>query len=360
MCAGRSHSNLSPYRGSFLSDRSSKIIAVKPVADPNNSFTRLFSDAIARQGYEVRDFEWENIVDAGADAAILHWPFELLGIGGFKGIFRYLNVYRKLADARANGTRIIWVAHDARPHGGGRLSSLLMQRFIRMIDGILYLSHHSADLIRQLYALPEHIVQATTVHGHYMDVMETPFRSPLPIRERVQLVFFGQIRRYKNVEKLAMIVAGLSSELSLTIAGRRGHEDVACEIERIARDAPNISLDLRSDALPDVAIEQCVDEGHGVVLPYRAILNSGAAIFALSRGRPVLAPHTGSLPELQAAVGEQWLQLYKGDIDAATLQGFADRLRRHPPAGRPDLAAYSWARVGEDVDALLRSVIERG
>lgn len=347
-------------RGSFLSGRSNTIIAIKPASDPNNSFTSLFSDAVARQGYEVRDFDWDAIAHGDADVAILHWPFELLGVGGYRGIFPYLKHYRRLANARANGTRIIWVAHDARPHGGGRISSLLMRRFIRLIDGILYLSHHSAELISQSYVLPGRIAQVTTVHGHYLDVMETPLRPPPPVGERIQLAFFGQIRRYKNVEKLARIVAGSPSGMSLAVAGRRGHEDVASEIERIARNAANITLDLRSDALPDAAIEDCVDRGHGVVLPYRAILNSGAAIFALSRGRPVLAPHTGSLPELQAMVGEQWLQLYNGDLDAVTLQCFVDRLRLHFPTGRPDLAALSWDQVGADVDALLRSVIQHG
>jgi beta-1,4-mannosyltransferase len=340
-------------RGSYLSDRSSKIIAIKPVSDPNNSFTRLFSDAVARQGYAVRDFGWKGIERGGVDAVIFHWPFELLGIGGFKGILPYLKNYGRLRKARARGTRIIWIAHDARPHDGGRLSALLMQRFLRLIDGILYLSHHSAELIGQLYAVPERIVQATTVHGHYVDVMETPVQSPPQIGERVQLAFFGQIRRYKNVEKLAEIVAGVPLAMSLAIAGRRSHEDIAVQLEAIATSAANIALDLRMESLPDADIERLVDGAQGIVLPYRAILNSGAAIFALSRGRPVLAPNIGSLPELQAIVGSEWLQLYDGDISAAHVKRFADWLRNRPPIAQPDLSALSWDRVGRDVAGLI-------
>ncbi|MGE3745660.1 MAG: hypothetical protein AB7G25_08150, partial [Sphingomonadaceae bacterium] len=337
-------------------NRSDKIIAVKPLDDPSNSFVRLFSGAVAQQGYQIRDFDWRGIAGSGVDAAILHWPYELLGLGGVKGIGRYLDFYRKMAAARKAGTKIIWVAHNARPHDGGWMSSLLMRRFIASIDGILHLSHHSRELVDALYAPPSRIAQAETVHGHYLDVMETPAHAASDLGQGVRLAYFGQVRRYKNVELLAGVVAGLP-EVSLVVAGRRSHVDVAASIEAVAASAPNITLDMRSEPLPDADIERCVDEAHGIVLPYRAILNSGAAIFALSRGRPVLAPRTGSLPELQQMIGEDWVQLYDGEINRKTVAAFAEWLRGRPLQGKPDLAPLSWARVGKDVAGLLDTVI---
>jgi glycosyltransferase involved in cell wall biosynthesis len=338
-------------------NRSDKLIAIKPVADPGNSFVRLFSDAIARQGYQIRDFDWNGIAKADVQAAILHWPQELIGFGGIRGVGRYLGFYRRLMDARERGIKIIWVAHNARPHDGGWVSSLLMRRFIRAIDGIIHLSRHSHALIDLLYSPPDRIIQAETVHGHYCDVMQTPLHSAPPVGALVKLAYFGQIRRYKNAELLARIAAELPSEVALTISGRRSHEDVAAQIEQIAAAAPNITLDVRRDSLPDVDLESIVDAADGVVLPYQAILNSGAAIFALSRGRPVLAPKTGSLPELQDAVGEDWIQLYDGSLDATILRNFADWARKRSTRSMPDLAAYSWDRVGRDVAELLDRVI---
>ena len=340
-------------------NRSGKIIAIKPLSDPGNSFVRLFSDAIGRKGYQIRDFGWSDIEDAGADAAILHWPYELLGLGGLRGIGRYLGFRRKLIRARARGTRIIWVAHNAKPHDGGWISAMLMQRFIGMIDGILHLSHHSRTLVDRLYAPPARIVQVETVHGHYLDVMETPAQPATAIGDRVKLGYFGQIRRYKNVEQLARIVATRPSEMTLGISGRRSHADVADQIERIAADASNILLDIRAAPLSDADIERAVDAADGIVLPYQAILNSGAAIFALSRGRPVLAPRTGSLPELQEIVGADWLQLYDGAIDARIVSDFAIWLRGRAPLAMPDLTALSWDRVSDDVDRLLDTVTAR-
>jgi len=339
-----------------LLNRSDKIIAIKPLADPGNSFVRLFSEAVARQGYRIRDFDWHDIENIGADAAILHWPYELLGLGGLRGIGRYLDFWSKLARARAQGTRIIWVAHNAQPHDGGWVSRILMRRFVGMIDGIIHLSHHSRVLVDQLYSPASWIVQIETVHGDYRDVMELPLQAAPPMEQPVRIAYFGQIRRYKNVELLARLVAAMPTEVALCIAGRRSHEDVAVEIERIAAQAPNISLDIRSEALPDADIERVVDAAHGVVLPYQAILNSGAAIFALSRGRPVLAPRTGSLPELQEIVGADWLQLYEGALDARALNDFARWLSARPLLAMPDLTALSWDRVSDDIGGLLDAV----
>jgi beta-1,4-mannosyltransferase len=337
-------------------NRSDKIIAIKPLNDPSNSFVRLFSSAIARQGYIIRDFDWNDIAGGGASAAILHWPYELLGLGGLQGVRRYLALSRRLAIARRAGTRIIWVAHNAKPHDGGWVAMLLMRRFIRSIDGILHLSHHSRELMDSLYHPPASVVQAETVHGHYLDVMETPPCGIAPVEAQVRLAYFGQIRRYKNVELLARLVEVMPG-VSLAVSGRRSHADIAAKIEAIAASAPNILLDMRSEPLPDADIERVVDEAHGVILPYRAILNSGAAIFALSRGRPVLAPRTGSLPELQQLVGADWVQLYDGEIDEAVLTHFTHWLRDRAPALPLDLSALSWDRVGKDIAGLLDQVI---
>lgn len=335
------------------------IVMIKPVADASNDFVKLFSDAIAAHSVQVADFQWDGLGSGKADFAILHWPYELLGLGGLAGTRRWLRCSRLMRAARKRGVRFIWVAHNAQPHDGGALAPFLMRRFIRSIDGIIHLSAYSHRLIDQLYAPPSRIVQIETVHGHYLDAMETPFRPAPSLNDGVRMAYFGQIRPYKNVETLAQLAASMPSEFRLSIAGRRSHAGVVEQIEKIAAGASNIALDLRQEALPNQAIERHVDEAQAVVLPYQAILNSGAAIFALSRGRPVLAPSTGSLPELQAAVGSEWLRLYDGEISADTLRDFAAWLRARPALERPDLSDYSWDRVGRDVIGLIHRLGRR-
>src|SRR3546814_19371073 len=85
---------------------------------------------------------------------------------------------------------------------------------------------------------------------------------------------------------------------------------LTAELRQAAASAGNIHLQL--EYLSDAEIERITDEADAVVLPYRDIVNSGSALLALSRFRPVIAPRLGSLLEFQGQVGEDWLWLYDG------------------------------------------------
>ena len=50
------------------------------------------------------------------------------------------------------------------------------------------------------------------------------------------------------------------------------------------------------------------------MLPFSDIMHSGSAILALSFNKPVLVPARGSLPELQALVGTDWVRTYVGEL----------------------------------------------
>ncbi|HLY39427.1 MAG TPA: hypothetical protein VKU61_15390, partial [Candidatus Binatia bacterium] len=73
--------------------------------------------------------------------------------------------------------------------------------------------------------------------------------------------------------------------------------------------------------VPDAEVQVFMNAADLVVLPYRAVLSSGAAMLALSFGRGIVAPRVGCLAELErtgAAI------LY----DPAVADGLAAALRR--------------------------------
>jgi beta-1,4-mannosyltransferase len=121
--------------------------------------------------------------------------------------------------------------------------------------------------------------------------------------------------------------------------------------------SPNIELDLRPEPLTDAELEAAVDGAHAVVLPYRRILNSGAALYAMSRNRMLLAPRQGSLPELQTAVGGQWVHLYDGDLTVAVLRTFVAAVRGGTDLATPDLSAFEWGSIAEKIRGLLRTLL---
>jgi glycosyltransferase involved in cell wall biosynthesis len=171
------------------------------------------------------------------------------------------------------------------------------------------------------------------------------------------LAYFGQVRPYKGVEELVSCARGMNGKgLFLTVVGQRRDADLARRIAAIAADAPNIRCDLREGLVPDADLEAGIDAAHAVVLPYRNILNSGAALLALSRNRPILAPRVGSLIELQAAVGEDWVHLYEGDLSVAVLEEFVTWIRRRSAPETCDLSAFDWPPIGAKLRAFIQSL----
>jgi glycosyltransferase involved in cell wall biosynthesis len=178
-------------------------------------------------------------------------------------------------------------------------------------------------------------------------------RPPQPRRApgaRLELVYFGQIRPYKNLDSLLSAARGLSpDDVRLKLIGWSKDPEFTRLLERLAAKAPAVSLDIRESLVPQLDIEEAVDAADGVVLPYRRILNSGAALFALSRNRPILAPRLGTLPELRDEIGAEWVDLY--DSEAVTtdiLAGFGARLREQG-APTADLSSYDWGPIGESI-----------
>jgi hypothetical protein len=87
-----------------------------------------------------------------------------------------------------------------------------------------------------------------------------------------------------------------------------------------------------------------------VVLPYRDILNSGAALLALSFDVPVLVPKKGALGELQETIGQQWVRLYEDDLSQGDLQlGLAWAAKPHSDCEvaelRERLEEFSWSKL---------------
>jgi hypothetical protein len=138
--------------------------------------------------------------------------------------------------------------------------------------------------------------------------------------------------------------------------GMRQDKALSAEIESAAKHKSHINLDLRSGLIPDTELEAAIDWSDAVVLPYRDILNSGSAIFALSRSRPVLAPRLGSLIELQAQVGFEWIYLYDGNLTVNVLEDFLAWIRNRPSGGAPDLAAYAWPPIGNQICRFVRDL----
>jgi glycosyltransferase involved in cell wall biosynthesis len=342
-----------------LDDSAEARIAIAPARSSHNSFINRFAAGIAAGGYQVVEFSWSPLSLARASLAILHWPNEFFAnhspAAAAKAAIK-LELLRLVR--RTLGVKLIWIAHNAQPHDSQGAASRLTARFLDTLDGIIYLSQHSRSTIRSIYRLRPATHELVTAHGHYCDDALTLPQPLAPPAHDVRLLYFGQVRPYKNVDELVRCATRvIDRSVRLKVTGLQQDDALAARIHRLAQAAPNIELDLRSQPIPEVELEATLDAAHAVVLPYRQILNSGAALYALSRNRPVLAPRLGSLPELQANVGTQWVHLYDGPLSSDILERFAQRIREQGPTDEPDLSAYDWRRISRDTCRFIAQVL---
>ncbi|WP_221559219.1 glycosyltransferase [Qipengyuania qiaonensis] len=316
-----------------------------------NRFTGLFGDALERCGANVVAYKPWLADIAQQDIVLYHWPHRLFEGEGF--LHRLKTLTRLLMARWRRNTRIVWVAHNVTQHEGNADPSLMERLLVRNLDGIVYLSETSRNLVHSTYSTAGGIVELVTVHGAYESEPPQPFLPP-GAREPVRLLNFGLVRPYKNLDDLVRAAGQLDAATAeVTICGRRHDREYARTLDRAAAGLDSVRMALSDDIVPDKDLDRAIDASHGVVLPYRDILHSGAAIHALSRGRPVLVPAIGAMPELAELMGDRWVQLYADELTVDVLDGFARHARTIPASAVPDLEQLSWQRVERDLSGFL-------
>jgi beta-1,4-mannosyltransferase len=335
------------------------VISFLPLSTDTNVFAALFSQAVSKQGYTVREFRWSSFGLQRANFIFLHWPDSLFAVEGKMGLIKSLVELAVIQIAKLLwGAKLFWVAHNAVPHGASNSTSFVTRSFLRSLDGVVFLSEYSRKIIESLYPEVRTCKSLVTVHGHYRGATftkETPWEMSTG---DIQLVNFGRIRRYKNIEVLVETVSSISG-VHLLVAGMLEDRLLGAAIEAKAKLATNITLDFREHPISENDLAAIVDSADAIVLPYKNILNSGSALLSLSRNRPVLAPNMGSLPELRDTVGPSWVYLYDGEFCPQVLLDFKEWMLKTNRGSVAPLGAYDWSRIGAELHEFIETVVGR-
>jgi glycosyltransferase involved in cell wall biosynthesis len=338
--------------------RKKTVISLLPLRfSEQRHFINMFSEELSRQGYIVRAFRWRSLGLHKTKFIVLHWPDEFFvnqkGADKVKSFARLAVIHIAKLLWR---TKLVWVAHNAAPHDAINVDSRLRRWFLQSLDGVVFLSQYSHTLIENLYPQLSTRNSVRIVIGHHRGASvkpETPWMIP---SGSVRLVQFGLIRPYKNIEALVDAVSSLSSGVELLVAGMAMDRVHSAKITSKAHLLPHITLDFRDAPISEEELEAIVDSADAVVLPYKHILNSGSALFSLSRNRPVLAPNMGSLPELQDNVGTDWVYLYDGEFNRQVLLDFKEWIVNTDRGGVAPLDAYDWSRVGQQLSDFIQTM----
>ncbi|MFM2417331.1 MAG: hypothetical protein RL385_2054 [Pseudomonadota bacterium] len=261
----------------------------------------------------------------------------------------------KVRRTKRRGGRLVWTAHNLKPHDPVLPThrsawERWLPRFMREVDDVICLSDASRAPVRARYPELTAATFWTIPHPHYCNVLPKPVpreyarqRLGLP-RDAFIVGCIGLIRRYKNLVEAIVAFGALADDSAyLLIAGVCRDAALQSELERAAKHCPRVLL--RAGELSDAELVEHYAAIDVAPLNQTGMLNSGAALTALTLNRPIVAPAVGSMCELRDAVGAGWCQLFEGNLDHPKLQEAILKLRCEARENAPDLRAFDPQRI---------------
>ena len=293
----------------------------------------------------ARTFSWRTALTGHYDVFHVHWPENLArGSTRPRTAARRLALAALLARLTLTRTPIVRTLHNSTPHeGSGRIERALL----RGVD------RRTALWIRLGDTVPAPGPAVTIAHGHYRDWYR---EYEVPPREPGRILFVGLIRPYKGVEDLLEAFAGVRQDVGLRIVGRPTEAALGEAVARAAAADPRVSALL--EYVDDATMAREMGRAQVVVLPYRRLENSGAALLALSFARPVLLPEGPVAEALAAEVGSQWVGTFSGPLTAADLEGAVTAAAGIAPDDAPDLGGRDWGASGDAHAAAFRRAVD--
>ncbi len=250
-----------------------------------------------------------------ADVFHLHWAEALYrSWSSWRSARKLVALLVGLILARRAGIGLIYTAHNVRRHEDeGTLDRVADAAIYRLVDAV----HVHDDEARRLLIArhrPRRVV--VVAHGSYIgaypnECSRETARERLGLAGEFVFLALGQIRPYKGLDDLIAAFGGLEGDaLRLVIAGHPHDAAYGEHLRRLAEVDRRIRLDLRF--VPPDHLQYYMNAADVCVMPYRSGTTSGAAILALSFGRPVIAP---AIPPFLALLSGGSGLLYTPGVD---------------------------------------------
>lgn len=299
---------------------------------------------------EMVFFSWRRALLGRYDVVHVHWP---------EVVFRKTTRLRSLAARLAYGafllrlavtrTPLVRTIHNITPYEeASRHEQLLIDGTDRLTKFWVCLNDHTP--------VPDG-GRSRTIPIGLPPAVFTAHEGPAA--EPGRILHFGLVRPYKGIEELISAFAGVDDPaLRLAIAGRCDDPAYREVVQAQSARDPRISVDLRHLSDEELADEVC--RAQLVVLPYRTMHNSSAAILALSMGRPVLVPELQVTASLAAEVGPGWVQRYDGMLRPEHVRAALGAASTLDVSTRPAMADRTWPHIGNAHAEVYHAVVGRG
>ncbi|MCE2440318.1 MAG: glycosyltransferase [Candidatus Latescibacteria bacterium] len=280
--------------------------------EKNNPYGPLLARAMAGIGVALEAGYDEDLSESWlmenrsrVDVLHLNWPSYMYNTDDAgQSVKKCAELIGHLTLARFLGYRVVWTVHNLYPHerphpGLDRLARLAITQLATAL--IVHCEYGRVQVLKHFHRT--HGI-FTVPHGHFIDVYENRVSRVAARRELgiapdgFVYLFFGNVKRYKGVERLLEVFSRLQGEhLRLLLAAKVNSEYSADVVARAQAGDPRILMHT-AEFFPDEELQLFFNAADVMVLPFVDMLTSGSAITAMSFARPVIAPGIGCLPEL--------------------------------------------------------------
>ena len=291
-----------------------KGVAFFPDWSRDNPYQKLLYTEISRsgipcQGQHGKDFTvwWLFSNRTHIKYIHLHWLFGIYD--PFNNGLTYgkaIKFISKIIFAKLLGYRILRTVHNFLPHEATRptLENWIRRKTSGLADITIVHCNYAKNLILAKWKVKEdkiRVIPHGSYNGYYLNTISCEdARKLLGVNDDCFIfLFFGMLRDYKGIKPLIQSfqeIQTIKPKTRLIIAGRPFNEIIKREIEETAACNEKISCFLRY--VPDEEVQCFFNASDAIVLPYQNVLTSGAAVLALSFGKPVVLPGKGCIPEL--------------------------------------------------------------
>jgi glycosyltransferase involved in cell wall biosynthesis len=322
-----------------------------------NADVELLYAAMRSSGEVVAEpYSTRALLRGGWDIVHLSWPEWAIrrDLGPAVAAADAARVLAQLRLAKARGTRIVWSAHNIRPHESHNYGVVdaFVKAFSLLADQVICTSQALLDEFLREYPGIRTADCRVIPQGHYRGVYPDDGLTMKQARDALDLpqdatilLSLGLARRYKNLLPLLRCYREMADErqdVFLLIAGEALDPEYARQLQYEAAELKTARLDLHY--IPDNRLQYYLKAADRLAIPTSLPTNSGSAILALSYGCPILAPHRAGFIELREAMGPQWVQTYEAGLRAQVLRdAFAAKRLEGSPAFE---ANYEWSTAG--------------
>ena len=280
--------------------------------DRANPYGGLLARAMLEVGVELEaghpetlTKEWLHENQGAINVLHLNWPNYMYDAPDLAGaLARCAEMIDNLALARLLGYKVVWTVHNLYPHESKsrELDHLAQTAITHLASAVIVHCNHARQLVQKHFHRTEGVFVVD--HGNFMypypnDIGREEARRRMGLNdEHLVFFYFGNVRRYKGIERLLEVFQSLPGEnLRLLLCAKiytgYGEELVAS----ISESDPRVIL-RPSRHFANDEFQYLFNAGDVGIFPFLEVLTSGSVITAFSFGLPVIVPSVGCLTEL--------------------------------------------------------------